>query len=202
LALALAEAGHRTLLVDADLRVPTQHKIYACGDVVGLSGVVAGRAPVERCIHAGPIKGMDLLPCGQVPFNPSETINNQAFADLLAQLAVRYDYLVIDSPPVMPVTDARILAAMCDLTILVLRAEQTGRRAAADARDGLLGFGANLLGVVVNDGPRKRNRYGYYGGYGLHRQTVPVGAKIGAGRPGNGESVAGETELLIGNTRQ
>jgi capsular exopolysaccharide synthesis family protein len=202
LAIALAESGHHVLLVDADLREPTQHKIFATGEGVGLSGVVAGRTSAEKAINSTTIKGLDLLACGQIPFNPSETINNQAFADLLVQLGTRYDYLVIDSPPVMPVTDARILGAMCDLTVLVVRAEVTGRRAAADARDGLLGFGANLLGVVVNDGPRKRSRYGYYGGYGLHRRTVASAAHVGATQQGNGEHVLAGQDLIVSNNRR
>jgi capsular exopolysaccharide synthesis family protein len=201
LAIAMAEAGHRILLIDADLREPTQHKIFSAGEGVGLSSVVAGRATLEKAITSTAIKGLDLLPCGQVPFNPSETINNQGFADMLTQLGTRYDYLVIDSPPVMPVTDARILGAMCDLTVLVLRAEQTNRRAASDARDGLLGFGANLLGVVVNDGPRKRNQYGYYGGYGLHRQAVANAPRPNVPTQPNGDPVT-NTDLVISNPRR
>lgn len=202
LAIAMAEAGHRVLLVDADLREPTQHKIFATGEGVGLSSVVAGRATLEKAITSTAVKGLELLPCGQVPFNPSETINNQGFADMLTQLGTRYDYLVIDSPPVMPVTDARILGAMCDLTLLVLRAEVTNRRAAADARDGLLGFGANVLGVIVNDGPRKRSRYGYYGGYGLHRHAQANTPRAGlTPQQPNGEHLL-NSDLIIAPTRR
>jgi succinoglycan biosynthesis transport protein ExoP len=169
LAIAMAEAGQRVLLLDGDLREPMQHRIFAISNEAGISSVVSGRSSLERAIVSSGIRGLDLLPCGPIPFNPSETINNQTFADLLNDLARRYDHVVVDSPPVMAVTDARILAAMCDLTLLVVRAEFSNKRAAQDAKDGLLGFGANLVGVVVNDGPRNRQRYGYYGGYGRTR---------------------------------
>jgi capsular exopolysaccharide synthesis family protein len=202
LSIALAEAGHRVLLMDADLREPTQHRIFAVGDSAGLGGVVAGRTPLERAIVSTSIKGLELLPCGAIPFNPSETINNQAFADLLSHLASRYEYVVLDSPPVMPVTDARILGAMCDVTLLVLRAEQTARRAASDARDGLMGFGANILGVIVNDGARRQQRYGYYGGYGGRNGTPAPQAPETASGPQNGEPYThAGTDLVLSSLR-
>ena len=173
LAIAIAEAGQRVLIVDADLREPTQHKIFSATNDNGVSSVVAGRSSTERAIQSTGIRGLELMPCGPIPFNPSETINNQMFADLLTDLAAKYDFVIVDSPPVMAVTDARILGAMCDLTVMVVRAEKSNRRSAADARDGLLGFGANLLGIVVNDGTRSRQRYGYYGGYGSRANGAP-----------------------------
>ena len=173
LAIALSEAGQRVLIVDADLREPTQHKIFSALNDNGVSSVVAGRTFAEHAIQNTGIRNLELMPCGPIPFNPSETINNQMFADLLTNLGNKYDFVIVDSPPVMLVTDARILGAMCDLTIMVVRAERSHRRSAADARDGLMGFGANLLGIVVNDGPRSRNRYGYYGGYGSRANGAP-----------------------------
>jgi capsular exopolysaccharide synthesis family protein len=184
LAIAMTETGHRVLLMDADLRVPSQHRIFGADNDVGVSSVVAGRAAVERAIYATSIRGLELMPCGPAPFNPSETINNQMFANLLAEMGARYDYVVVDSPPVLAVTDARILGAMCELTVMVVRADRSSRRAVADARDGLLGFGANVLGVVVNDGPRDRQRYGYYGGYGqAQREVAGRRAVRGTGKP-------------------
>jgi capsular exopolysaccharide synthesis family protein len=138
-----------------------------------------------------------MLPCGPVPFNPSEAINNQAFADLLSVLSRRYDYVIVDSPPVMSVTDARILAAMCDLTMLVVRAERSSRRSVEDARDGLLGFGANLIGVIVNDGQRSRQRYGYYGDYG--RRSGPITPNFV--RPAAEPSTMMGTDLMFSSRR-
>lgn len=197
LAIAMCEAGQRVLLVDADLRAPTQHTMFSVSNETGVSSVVAGRSAIDRTIQATGIRGLELLPCGPLPFNPSETINNQMFADLLTELGARYDYIIVDSPPVMAVTDARILGAMCDVTMMVVRAERSHRRAAADARDGLLGFGANLLGIVVNDGPRSRHRYGYYGGYGKPAEGVQSMARVTVDAP-----PITATDLLIASQKR
>jgi capsular exopolysaccharide synthesis family protein len=191
LAIAMTETGHRVILLDADLREPMQQTIFSAPNEVGVSSVVAGRAALERAIVPTGIRNLDLMPCGPVPFNPSETINNQMFADLLMELGNRYDYVIVDSPPVMACTDSRILGAMCDLTVMVVRADKSHKRAVADARDGLLGFGANLMGVVVNDGPRDRQRYGYYGGYGYGRRD---GARGLPGRNPAGLMLAADDE--------
>jgi capsular exopolysaccharide synthesis family protein len=201
-AIALAEAGQRVLLVDADLRTPIQHRIFAATNDTGVANVVAGRASIDRAIQSSGIRGLDILPCGTVPINPAETVNNQAFADLLSELSRRYEYVIVDSPPVMTVTDARILGAMCDLTLLVVRAEWSRKRAAQDARDGLLGFGANILGVVVNDGPRNRQRYGYYGGYSrpvtVARPDSSVGVGMSAAAAGPVDApIAMNTDLMF-----
>ncbi len=166
LAIAMAQAGQRTLVLDADFRRPMQHEIFKVECKAGLSNVLAGRGSADDVIQRTEIENLEVLPCGPVPPNPSEMLNSQAFADLLEKLSGRYEHIVLDSPPVMPVADARILGAMCDVTVLVLRAEKSTRRAAEEAREGLLSVGAHILGAVVNGVSRRRGRYGYYGYYG------------------------------------
>jgi capsular exopolysaccharide synthesis family protein len=166
LAIAMAQAGQRVLLLDADFRRPTLHKIFEIVPDVGLSSVMSGLAPLEKAIYRTEVENLHLCPCGPIPRNPSEILNGQAFADLLESLERKYDHIVIDSPPVAPVTDARILGALCDETILVLRAEKSTRRVSEHARVSLVSVGANILGVIVNDVPRNRKGYRYYSGYG------------------------------------
>src|SRR3954470_10230803 len=113
-------------------------------------------------MHHSRISGLDVLPCGPTPANPSEILNSQTFADILDELADKYDLILLDSPPVMPVTDARILAASADATVLALRAEKSTRKGAIYSRDVLRSVGSRLLGVVVNDVPRRKGVYGYY----------------------------------------
>ncbi|MHC4230650.1 MAG: P-loop NTPase family protein, partial [Planctomycetota bacterium] len=96
--------------------------------------------------------------------NASEVLNSKSFARLLKDLANKYDRIVIDSPPVVHVADAQILAATSDVTLLVLRADKSTREASRRACASLSGVGAHVLGVVVNN-VSKKNRYGYYGGY-------------------------------------
>ena len=168
LGIAMAQAGQRTLVLDADFRRPMQHEIFQVEDGEGLSNVLAGRASIEQVVRRTEIENLEVLPCGPVPPNPSEMLNSKSFSELLETLSARYDHILIDSPPVMPVADARILGANCDQTLLVLRAESTTRKAAQQAREGLLSVGARILGAVVNDVPRRKGRYGYgyYGYYG------------------------------------
>lgn len=166
MAIAMAQAGQRTLILDADCRRPTQHKIFQIEPGPGISGVLTGKAALADAIKHTGVNRLDLLPCGPIPKNPAEILNSQAFADVLVELCKTYDHIVIDSPPVMPVTDARILGAMCDITVLVLRAEKSTRKTAVFACEVLQSVGSNILGVVVNDVPRRRGRYGsYYYGY-------------------------------------
>ena len=170
LAIAMAQAGQRTLLMDSDFRKPVQHVIFEMDDKQGLSSVLSGQATLDEVLRPSEVAGLDVLRCGPLPPNPSEFINSDAFREMLEELAVKYDRVVIDSPPVMAVSDARILAAGCDITLLVLRAEKSTRKASEQARDGLLAVGGHLLGVVVNDAHHRREGYGYgyYGGYGQY----------------------------------
>jgi capsular exopolysaccharide synthesis family protein len=166
LAIAMAQAGQKTLIIDGDFRKPMQQKIFNVnhGDV-GLSSTLAGITTSGEATRPTEIEGLELLPCGASVPNPSELLNSDSFAQLLEILSDRYDRVIIDSPPVIPVTDAQILAAICDVTLLVLRAKKSTRKTSQQARDGLSSVGAHILGVLVNDVQRK-GRYGYYNGYG------------------------------------
>jgi capsular exopolysaccharide synthesis family protein len=166
LAISMAQAGQKTLLIDADFRKPVQHKIFEVDDNKGVSSVLAGRDTLEQAIQPGAIDSLDIMACGPEAPNPSELLNSDVFNETLEKLTEKYDRVVVDSPPVGPVADAQILAAVCDITVLVLRAEKSTRRQAQHARDSLLSVGARLLGAVVNDVQQKRGQYGYYSSYG------------------------------------
>ena len=168
LAIAMAQAGQKTLVLDGDFRRPMQNKIFEVDESKGLSSVLASSNSVDEAIEPGPVKGLDVLCCGPEVPNPSEILNSDAFAGMLKNLSERYDRIIIDSPPVGPVADSQILAALCDVVLLVLRAEKSTRRHSQQARDNLLNVGAHLLGAVVNDVPRKHGHYGYYSSYGSY----------------------------------
>jgi capsular exopolysaccharide synthesis family protein len=185
IAIAMAQAGRRVLLVDADCRRPSQHRIFSVESEVGLSTVLLGRTPFAEAVHRTSTENLDILPCGPLPSNPSELLDSQAFIDLLKSISASYDKIVIDSPPLVPVTDARIIAASCDVTILVLRAEKSTRRMTQHAVDALNSVGAYVLGVVVNDVPRGQNGSYYYSGYGAYRYGY---SSNGATHNGNGAS--------------
>jgi capsular exopolysaccharide synthesis family protein len=165
LAIAIAQTGRTVLLLDADFRKPTQHKNLDIKDSVGLSSVLGGRESLDRAIQRTGVDGLDILPCGPIPANPSEILNSREFGELIDSLASRYDHIIFDSPPVNPVTDARILGAVCDATILVLRADKSTRKAGEHARNALVAVGTNILGAIVNDAPHRRGYDSYGNGY-------------------------------------
>ena len=166
LAITMAQADQKTLILDADFRKPMQHNIFRLSNDKGLSNVLAGAMSLDEAVMSGPVAGLDVLVCGLDVPNPSEILNSEAFAGVLKDLSRKYDRIIIDSPPVSPVADSQILAAICDIVLLVLRAEKSMKNHSQQARDRLLSVGGRLLGAVVNDVPQKRGRYGYYSGYG------------------------------------
>jgi len=172
LAIAMARADQSVLLLDADFRKPMMHKIFSLEAEVGLSSVLTQQETLENAIVQSDIDRLAVLPCGPVPLNPTEMLNSEGFKRILEEVSQRYDKIVIDSPPVMPVADGRILGALSDITLLVLRAERSTRRHSLGARNELLGVGARILGVVVNRVPHARGGYGRYGygryGYGRY----------------------------------
>ncbi|HVT88808.1 MAG TPA: polysaccharide biosynthesis tyrosine autokinase [Tepidisphaeraceae bacterium] len=201
LAIALAQTDCRVLLIDADCRKPVQHKIFELKDEMGLAAILEGKAAARQAIRTGILDRLDILPCGYLPENPAELLNSEAFKQLLAEMTVQYDKVVIDSPPLIPVTDARILSAACDVTIIVLRADKSTRRGAEHAMTAVSTVGGVVLGAVVNDAPRNRgSKYGYsYGykgdyAYGHDRRELERNPANGNGhrsrRNGNGDTVA------------
>lgn len=167
LAIAMAQAGQKTLVIDGDFRKPMQHHVFEIDNEKGLSSMLAGAHTEDGAIRPGPVAGLDLLPRGPEVPNPAEILNSKIFAEMLKNLSKQYDRIIIDSPPVGLVADAQILAAVCDTTLLVLRAEKSTRKHSQQARDSLLSVGGHLLGAVVNNVSRKHGRYGYYG-YGYY----------------------------------
>jgi len=175
LAIAMAQAGQKTLILEADFRRPMQHKVFGLNHHDrGLSSVLGNTEDLDKVIQPTYVQGLDLLACGPEVPDPSETLHSENFAKLMKLLAKKYDRVIVDSPPVLPVTDAQILASICQITLLVLRAEKSTRKASRQAHDALVRVGAHVLGVVVNDVP-KNGRYGYHGGYGYYRRSCEHG---------------------------
>jgi len=169
LAVAIAQAGQKVLLIDADLRRPTQHRIFGLNrQAKGLSAVLAGQMSLEEAIEHTSLENLHVLASGPDVPNPAELLNSESFSRLLEKVAAAYDRVLIDSPPVTAVTDPLILAAQTDVTILVLQAEVSTRRVSMQAREALASVDARVLGVAVNNVPHRKGRYGYYSGYGYY----------------------------------
>lgn len=168
LGVAMAHAGQRTLIIDADLRKPMQHRVFARGGQgKGVIDVLSGAMTLDEAIRHTEIQGLDVLESGQPAPNPSELLSSDAFAALIEQVKGRYDRILVDSPPVGVVADAQILAARCGLTLLVLRAQRSSRVTTQRARDALSTVSAKVVGAVVNDVHKRDTRYSHYG-YGAY----------------------------------
>jgi capsular exopolysaccharide synthesis family protein len=185
LAISIAHAGQKVVLVDADLRQPTQHVLFALKrEAGGLSSVLAGKMPLDQAIQPTGIENLSVLACGPAIANPAEVVNSGEFARVVRQLAEKYDRVLIDSPPVAAVADAQILATLCDATLLVLRVRTSTRRVSLQAHNSLAGVEARILGVIVNDVPPNGDQYGYYGHYGYHGHSRKGGNGARASRTG------------------
>jgi len=177
LAAALALAGKRTLLIDADCRKPVQNRAFQVTENKGLAGVLLGQISIKDAIQNAGLEHLDLLVCGEIPDSPSELLGRPQFDDLLNYAREHYDRVIIDSPPIVPVTDARIIAARCDQVLLVVRAGRTSRNAIQFASQMIQRIGTPLIGVVVNDaqkGTRSAYNYGDYGNYYVYESRKPL----------------------------
>ncbi|UCD49584.1 MAG: CpsD/CapB family tyrosine-protein kinase, partial [Phycisphaerales bacterium] len=179
LAIAMAQAGQRTILLDADFRRPVQHTIFEIEpDENGLSAVLAGRQKLAHAIQHTQVAGLEVIPAGLRVPNPAEILNSPRFGILLDRLSGTYDRIIVDAPPVTVVTDAQIIGAICGITVLVLRADKSTKKIGERAIDALHRVGANLIGAVVNDVRRNGDRYGYYGHYGGSEGSGRAGRRI------------------------
>jgi polysaccharide biosynthesis transport protein len=168
LAVVLAQTGQKTLLVDADMRRPTIHKYLGIPSTKGLSACLAGTENPESVnLKIDEIPGLHVIPAGHMPPYPSEMLASDAMPQLLHRWREEFRYIVIDTPPVLAVTDAVVCARNADVVVLIARSKKTGRQSLLRARDVLRKVRANIAGVVVNDLAFDSVEYrGYYGHYG------------------------------------
>lgn len=166
LAISLAQSGKRTVLLDCDFRKPRVHKLFALPKPeVGLASVTSGVTPLDEAIRHSDVDNLDLLPCGPRPANPAELLSGPRFQEVLTQLKAKYDMVIIDTPPILAVSDPRVVAQRVDGVVLVFRITNKVRPLAERAKEYLSDMGATLLGIVVNGG-EKTSEYGYGYGYG------------------------------------
>lgn len=180
LAIALAQTGQRVLLVDGDLRRPKVASLLGLERSVGLTTVLVGRSELQDSIQKHSDSGIYFLASGPIPPNPTEVLQSHAAQTLFDRLNQMFDMVIIDAPPLLPVSDAAIMARDVDGAILVVRHGKTTKDQLQQARLRLAQVDANLFGVAVNMTPRRgKGAYGYgYGyGYGYEPQTAPKRVK-------------------------
>ncbi|MGD9961719.1 polysaccharide biosynthesis tyrosine autokinase [Nocardioides sp.] len=165
-AITMAQTGRRILIIDGDLRRPQVAQMLGLEASVGVTTVLLGKIPVADAIQVHET-GLHVLSSGAIPPNPAELLQSQAMHELLAKLRAEYDTIVIDAPPLLPVTDAALLAEQTDGALMIVRHGHTTREQLRGAHDRLGSVGASTLGVVFNMVPKKRGgNYGYGYGYG------------------------------------
>ncbi|GAW51810.1 MULTISPECIES: polysaccharide biosynthesis tyrosine autokinase [unclassified Nocardioides] len=175
LALTLAQAGHRTLLIEADLRRPKAAAVLNLDNAVGVTTVLLGRVTAEDAIQKHADSELDVLASGAIPPNPAELLQSNAMADLVKQLRADYDMVVVDAPPLLPVTDAALLATQADGALLVVRYGRTTKDQLTQAAERLRQVDASPVGVVLNMVPNNRRAAGYGYGYGYgYAPSSPV----------------------------
>jgi capsular exopolysaccharide synthesis family protein len=185
LAVALAQAKERVLLVDADLRRPALHEAFPVPQEPGLSNVLVGECKLTQAVHESAVRNLWILPAGRRPPNPSELLGSAEFRRLLAYLNERFTWILFDTPPVMAVTDACVLAHSVSGVVFVVGSEQVSRHLARRAVGQIAAAHGKLVGGVLNRVAVHRNKYYYssysaayskkYGGY--YHQPPPAEAE-------------------------
>jgi len=215
LAVALAQAGKRTLVLDADLRRPGFTAMLNLKGQPGVADILASDQPPEETapplVLSTEVEGLDILPVGLRRPNPAELLSSSTFVELLAWADSKYDRVIVDCPPVLAVSDAQVVGQVVDGAILVVRPEKNHRRSVIKAVESFQATGCRVLGVVANGLSNESSAYGYGYGYGYDygyghsteeetpaAATVPIGLVPGtSAMPISPVSVVGQTTMPI-----
>lgn len=163
LAFTLSQNGERVLLIDCDLRKPSIHKKFGVINDLGLTDILVNECSLKDAIKKAD-SSLFMITAGTIPPNPSEILGSNSMEELLKELTMNFDYIVMDTPPVIPVTDPLLLAAKADATILVVRARKAREKIIKQTYEELTKVKANVIGSVLNDSETKTNNsyYEYY----------------------------------------
>jgi non-specific protein-tyrosine kinase len=214
LAVALAQAGRRTVIVDADLHRPRQHRLFGLRNNVGLtSGLLEGRSSLDGLLQDTTVPGLRVLTSGPLPPNAAELLGSARMKELLAQLSAEADFLVLDSPPATALSDAAILSTQCDGVLLVLGSGSTRREVARRALEALRRVNTRIIGALLNRMPLRGGGsyyyyyyYYYYGHYYSddHRNGDGAGGLGGLRRrlSRNGRSREGGREKVVSSSER
>jgi capsular exopolysaccharide synthesis family protein len=178
LAIVMAGTGRKVLLIDADLRRPKCHTLFGMDNHYGLTEVLIGARDIEESIHQTRFDNLSLLSSGEMPPNPSELLGSEKMREIILHLIDQYEFIVIDSTPILPVTDAIILSSMVDGVVLVTN-PRTARQRVRSALSKVQYTRAKIFGIVLNQ--VELNHFGYHGykeGYYLYPPTENNGADV------------------------
>ena len=164
LATVYAQQGLNVLLIDADLRKPTGHYTFRLENHIGLTNVLTRQSTLAQAVQESEIPHLSVLTSGPIPPNPSELLASAQMAELLKEMKEQFDMIIFDTPPILAVADAQILANQVDGTILVVSSGKTEKDAALKSKELLSNAKGKLLGVVLNNRKVEEGNYYYYYG--------------------------------------
>lgn len=188
LAVSLAQSGKRTVLLESDLRRPKVHKLTGVENKVGVVDVLRGTAEIESAVQTTQVPDLFIIPCGSRPKDPAELLARPEYETLLEDLRSRFDYVIVDTPPILAVTDPAGVAARVDGVIVCMRLSRHTRDLGKRTIDSLRDIGATVSGVVIN-GVEERDAYGYgnyrYSDYRYYYKSYNYKYGYGYGRYGS-----------------
>ena len=182
LAITMAAAGQRVVVVDADLRRPSVAKYLGIEGSVGLTTVLIGRASAEDVMQTWGNGNLNIIAAGQVPPNPSELLGSARMSELVDHLASQFDVVLIDCAPLLPVTDAAILARLVGGAVLVVGANTINRHEVQGSLESLEAVGNKAHGIVVNRAPQISS--GYHGGYSYYEYSSTPNVDLAKNKKG------------------
>jgi capsular exopolysaccharide synthesis family protein len=186
LGVSIAQSGKKVLLIDADLRKGVLHRLFGLSGRVGLTSVIADDGDPRDAIQESGIAGLSILTSGPLPHNPADVLTSPRFTEFLAFIREQYDFVILDTPPLLAVTDPSVVAPRVDGVILTVRLTKNGRPHAERAKEMLATLGITVFGVVVNDVHRRSGAdlygYGYGNGNEGYLSEGPAGMEGGTMR--------------------
>ena len=199
LGVALAQAGKRVVVIDADVRKPRLHRFFGIGNERGLTSVLAGEITPRDAVFQAAIENLRLLPCGPIPGNPAELLSSDQMGSLIAQFTGAADFVLIDSAPVLVAADATILATFADGVLLVADAEKSTRGSVGQARIQLDQVNAQVIGAALNNFDLSKARaYPYYYQYYYAYRTEPEKPRRGLLRAASSRPDGGQRRMWSG----
>lgn len=174
LGVAMAQSGSRVLLIDGDLRKPQIHKTFDAFNRLGLTDVLVKGLDYREGVSPTYIEGLEILPAGTIPPNPSELLASGKMEQLLGEIREDYDFILIDTSPAAIVTDASILSALVDGTLLVCASGQVSVDGAKRAKELLEGVNSNIIGIILNKFPVNRKDYSQYYYYACYEKEYDL----------------------------
>ena len=162
LGISMALTNKKVIIIDCDMRKPKIHRLFSLSNIIGLSHILSNQAELEECLQSSKIDNLSILTAGVIPPNPSELISSNGMKMLLDRLSSKFDFILIDSPPLPLVADSQVLSTFVDGTVIVTKLGYTTKSALINTKEILDGLNTNVIGVLLNNSPVKSSSNYYY----------------------------------------